>query len=127
MCKDVELRYTTSNVSVVQNTIAVKNDYKNTKGEYDSQFINFVAYRNNAEFLSKYVSKGGKVLLEGRMNNRTYDKKDGTKAYITEVIVDKVELLGFKPKEEADTKTVEEPDPYFEFGQEIDIDDDILD
>ena len=85
ICKDIELRYTTSNVPAVHNSIAVKNDFKNAKGEYDSQFINFVAYRLNAEFLGKYAAKGSKVLLEGRWNNRTYDKADGTKGYITEV------------------------------------------
>ena len=93
LCKDIELRYTTTNTPVVSNTIAVRNDFKNAQGEYESQFINFVAYRKNAEFLNKYATKGIKVLLEGRLNNRSYDKQDGTKAYITEVIVDKIELF----------------------------------
>jgi single-strand DNA-binding protein len=131
LCKDVELRYTPNNVSVLQNTIAVKNDFKNANGEYESQFINFVAYRNNAEFLSKYASKGSKVLLEGKINTRSYDDKDGNKRYITEVIVDKTELLGAKKEENAQNNQniVQnvETDPFAEFGNTVTIDDNFLD
>ena len=132
LCKGNELRYTTSNVAVLQNTIAVKNDFKNANGEYESQFINFVAYRNNAEFLNKYASKGSKVLLEGKLNTRNYDDKDGNKRYVTEVIVDKAELLGSKPTQEkqevkpSDFAT-EEKDPFEAFGEQVSIDDNFLD
>ena len=119
--KPIEIRYTTNNIPAIQNTIAVRNEYKNARGEYESQFINFTAYRNNAEFLSKYTNKGSKVLLEGKVNNRSYDRQDGTKAYITEVIVDRVELIGTKPKEE---QPVEQPkpevDPFTQMGIDID-------
>lgn len=130
LTKDIEVRMTTSGVAVLSNSIAMRNDYKNAKGEYDSTFINFVAYRNNAEFLNKYASKGSKVLIEGRLNNRSYDKQDGTKAYITEVIADKVELLGTPTKKEEtpnNNQMKEEPkqeptsDPFAEFGQENEI------
>lgn len=100
ICKDIEIKYTqTNNVAVVSNTIAVRNDYKNANGEYESQFINFVAYKNNAEFISKYAAKGSKILIEGRINTRNYEKDDGTKVYVTEVIVDKFELIGKKKEE----------------------------
>lgn len=127
LCKDVELRYTTNNTSVSQNTIAVRNDYKNTNGEYESQFINFVVYRNNAEFLNKHTTKGSKVLLEGKLNTRSYDDKDGIKKYITEVVVDRIELLGSKPTETQ--KPVEEPkeeDPFAAFGNTVEIEGDFL-
>ena len=128
LCKDIELRYTTTNTPVVNNTIAVRNDFKNAQGEYESQFLNFVAYRKNAEFLNKYAAKGTKVLLEGRLSNRSYDKQDGTKVYITEVIVDRIELLGSKPKEEQ--KPVEQPkleeDPFAAFGNSAHIEDSFL-
>lgn len=137
LCKDVELKYTTSNTAVSSNTIAVKNDFKNAKGEYESQFINFVVYRNNAEFLNKYAAKGSKVLLEGRLNNRSYDKQDGTKAYITEVVVERVELLGNKPVEKTGivapydgmqkVEAKKEEDPFTVFGREIEIDNNFLD
>lgn len=119
LCKDVELKYTqNNNTAVVSNTIAVRNDFKNAKGEYESQFINFVVYRNNAEFLNKYAAKGSKVLLEGRLNNRSYDKQDGTKAYITEVVVERVELLGNKPTEVKKEEPKEE-DPFATFGESL--------
>ena len=128
LCKDIELRYTNTNTPVVSNTIAVRNDFKNAQGEYESQFINFVAYRKNAEFLNKYAAKGTKVLLEGRLNNRSYDKQDGTKAYITEVIVDRFELLGSKPKEEPKpvVQPKQEEDPFATFGNAVEIQDYIL-
>lgn len=101
LCKDIEVRYTPSNKPVIQNTIAVKNDFKNKDGNYDSQFINIVVWNNQAEYLANYAAKGSKVLVEGRLTNRSYDKQDGTKAYITEVVVEKLELLGAKTQENA--------------------------
>lgn len=105
ICKDIEVRYTQSNKPVIQNTIAVKNDFKNKDGNYDSQFINIVVWNNQAEYLAKYAAKGSKVLVEGRLTNRSYDKQDGTKAYITEVVVEKLELLGMAKKEETKQDT----------------------
>lgn len=125
LCKDVELKYTSNNTAVVSNTIAVKNDFKNANGDYESQFINFVVYRNNAEFLNKYAAKGSKVLLEGRLNNRSYDKQDGTKAYITEVVVERVELLGNKPVETKQEQPKEE-DPFAVFGNTVEVNDNFL-
>ena len=134
LTKDIEVRMTTNGVAVLSNSIAMRNDYKNANGEYDTTFINFVAYRNNAEFLNKYASKGSKVLIEGRINNRSYDKQDGTKAYITEVIADKVELLGTPAKKEEAPKTqaealervMKEEDPFTSFGNEVEISSDDL-
>jgi single-strand DNA-binding protein len=126
LTKDIELRYTTnSNIPVIQNSIGIRNDFKNAKGEYGTTFINFTAYRNNAEFLSNYASKGSKVLIEGRINNRSYDKQDGTKAYITEVIAEKVELLSKVVKSEQE-EAPEETDLFAEFGNEVIINDDDL-
>ena len=126
LCHNIELKYTTNNVAVLSNSIAVRNDFKNANGEYESQFINFVAYRKNAEFLNNYANKGSKALLEGRLNIRSYDDKDGNKRYVTEVIVDKIELLG--TKKETTEQPVEEPttDPFADFGETVSIDDNFL-
>jgi single-strand DNA-binding protein len=131
LTKDIELRYTTtSSIPVIQNSIAMRNDFKNANGEYDTTFINFVAYRNNAEFLSKYASKGSKILIEGRINNRSYNKQDGAKAYITEVIAEKVELFNSPAKSGQTTEkpdaAAEVTDPFTEFGNEVIINDDDL-
>ena len=134
LCKDIELKYTTSNKAVVQNSIAVKNDYKNANGDYDSQFFNIVVWNKTAEFLNQYAAKGSKILVEGRLQNRSYDKQDGTKAYITEVIAEKIELLN-SPAKSGKTEEIpvekEEPnklsdDVFVDFGTQIEITDEDL-
>ena len=106
VCKDIELRNTTSGIEVVSNSVAVKRNYKNQKGEYDTDFINFVAYKNNAEYLNKYAKKGTKVLLEGRINTRNYENEEKKKVYVTEMIVERIELLSFdNPKKNEETKS----------------------
>ncbi len=128
LCKDIEVRYTQSNKLVIQNTIAVKNDFKNKDGDYESQFINIVVWNNQAEFLNKYAAKGTKILVEGRIANRSYDKQDGAKAYITEVIVEKLELLGVGRKEETkqDTQLPQNYKSNYEDNPEIVLKDDEL-
>lgn len=131
LCKDNEIKILTNNISVLQNTIAVRNDYKNSKGEYDSQFINIVAYRNNAEFINKYTTKGSKILIEGKLNCRNYENKQNQKVYVTDVIVERVELIGTKKIEtnensiETKENTVDE-DPFKEFGNEVALSDEDL-
>ena len=131
LCKDNEIKILTNNISVLQNTIAVRNDYKNSKGEYESQFINVVAYRNNAEFINKYTTKGSKILIEGKLNCRNYENKQNQKVYVTDVIVERVELIGTKKIEtnensiESKENTVDE-DPFKEFGNEVALSDEDL-
>ena len=134
VCKDIEIRYTTSNQAVVQNTIAVKNNFKNAEGKYESQFFSFIAWNSNADILNKYAEKGSKILIEGRLNNRSYQKDDGQKVYVTEVIADKIEILSFKKGVEVNkpetkkeenvqvSKKIEQNDPFAQFGEQIEID-----
>ena len=128
ICKDIELKYTTNNIEILMNTIRVQKKNKNKNGKYDSQFINFVAYRNNAEYLSKYAAKGSKILLEGKWNNRKYQKQDGTTVYVNEVLAERIELV--KTVENSQNTTIntlasaEEmqrtaEDPFKDFGEEI--------
>lgn len=93
ICKDIELKATTSGKSVVTFTLAVNRDYKNADGNYDADFINCVAFGQQAETIGKYVNKGDKFGVIGKLNTRTYDKKDGSKVYVTEVMVDSFEFL----------------------------------
>lgn len=93
--KDGELRTSDNDLKIYTNTIAITNDFKNKNGEYDSEFINYVSYRNNAEYLSKYSSKGTLVNIEGRIHTRSYEK-DNEKKYITEIIVEKASVLDRK-------------------------------
>lgn len=92
LVKDIELKYTVSEQPVISNVIAVKNDFK-TGEEYLSEFINIKVWNHQAEYLNKYAKKGSSIYLEGRLTNRSWDKEDGSKGYITEVVVSKIELL----------------------------------
>lgn len=94
--KDIERKTTNSGKSVASFTLAVNRDFKNADGKYDADFINCVAYGQQAETISKYVNKGDKFGVEGKLNTRTYEKQDGSKAYITEVIVNGFEFLESK-------------------------------
>ncbi len=106
LTKEVELKCTGNGTSYLTNTIAIRNNFKNADGNYDSEFINIALWRNNAEFLAKYGSKGCLIAIDGRLTTRNYEKEDGTKGYITEVVVENIELLS--KKEETQNNTDEE-------------------
>lgn len=93
--KQIELKTTTSGKSVASFTLAVNKDRKNADGNYDADFINCVAFGQQAETISRYVNKGDKFGVTGKLSTRTYDK-NGSKVYITEVIVDGFEFLESK-------------------------------
>lgn len=109
--KPIELKKTTSGKSVATFTLAVNRDYKNADGNYDADFINCVVFDAKAETVSKYVNKGDKFAIEGKIQTRTYDK-NGSKVYVTEVIVDGFEFLeSKKDKPNADIDT-DDFEPY---------------
>jgi single-strand DNA-binding protein len=86
--KDIELRATPSGSFVGNGTIAVRRDFKNKQsGEYETDFINFVALGKTAEIMADYVKKGDQFGVTGRLQIRVWNKDDGTKQYFTEVIV----------------------------------------
>lgn len=95
LTKDPELRYTTSNTAVCQFSIAVDRKYK-SEGQPTADFINIVAWRSTAEFVSKYFNKGSRIAIVGQIQTRNYDDKDGKKVYVTEVIADEVEFCESK-------------------------------
>ena len=105
--KEPELKSTNSGKSYMQNTIAIRNDYKSINGEYESEFINIVLWNKTAEYLSNYGYKGCLIAIDGRLTTRSYDKEDGSKGYITEVVVDKVELLSRFDKDTEDNEITE--------------------
>ena len=96
--KDVELRQSKGGVSSVIFSIAVDRDYKDENGEKVTDFINCIAFRNNADFMDKYVKKGNLLGITGSL--QTYDY-EGTTRY--QVVVDSVQNLS--PKEKEETKT----------------------
>ena len=94
--QDLEVRQTPSGVSVLSFTVAVQRSYARQGEERQTDFINCVAWRQQAEFISKYFRKGRMIALEGNLRTRTYDDKNGTKHYVTEVFVDNVSFTGEK-------------------------------
>jgi single-strand DNA-binding protein len=97
LTKDPELKTTsTTGTSVTNFTVAVNRNYKNKDGKYDADFLPCVAYRATADFVNKFFKKGNLISVEGRVQVRNYDAQDGTKRYVTEVIVENVEFVGGK-------------------------------
>lgn len=90
LTKDAELTYTPEGLAVATFTLAIKRDFKNNKGEYESDFINFVAWRGTAEAIANYTEKGMQMAVTGRLQSRTYDDKNGVKRFVVEVIVSSV-------------------------------------
>lgn len=93
LTKDPEVRTTPSGATVCTFTIAVNRRYQNQSGERVADFLNIVAWRQLGELCGKYLAKGRKVSVIGEIQTRSYDAKDGTKRYITEIVADEVEFL----------------------------------
>lgn len=73
--------------------LAVNRTFKNEKGEYEADFFSIVAWEKLAENLAEYVKKGDKVLVEGRLQNRSYTTQEGMTKYVTEIIASNVTFL----------------------------------
>ena len=111
---DIEMRHTQSGISVATFRIAVARDFKNQSGERETDFINVVAWRNTADFVSRYFQKGQMAVVDGRLQVRTYTDKDGNRRYVTEVVAENIYFAG-KRKEHQDTS---EPQGFAEIGDE---------
>ena len=93
LTKDPEVRTTPNGVTVCTFSIAVNRRGTNQAGERVADFFNIVAWRQLGELCGKYLAKGRKVSVIGEIQNRSYDAKDGSKRYITEIVADEVEFL----------------------------------
>lgn len=96
--QDLDLRQTPNGISVLTFNIAVDRGYAKPGEERQADFITCVAWRQQAEFISRYFSKGRMIAIEGNLRTRTYDDKNGSKHYVTEVYVDSVSFTG-EPKQ----------------------------
>ena len=88
LTKEPELRHTQADVPVASFTLAVDRGYKKDNDATNTDFINIVAWRGTAEFVSKWFSKGQLVAVSGRLQVRTYEDRDGQKRIATEVVAD---------------------------------------
>lgn len=85
--KDMELRYSASGTAFASGSIAVRRDFKNQAGEYETDFFNYTAIGKIGEVMANHISKGDKFGITGRLQNRTWEKQDGSKQTATEIIV----------------------------------------
>lgn len=108
--RDLELRHTQSGSAVCQFCVAVTRSFKDANGEYQSDFIDCVAWRNSAEFITKYFSKGALIALDGELQTRNYTDKDGNKRKATELLVSSAAFTG--EKREAAAKPAPTEDDY---------------
>ncbi len=93
---DPELKTTSSGISFVSFTVAVDRRYQTAGQEKQADFINCVAWRQQAEFISKYFRKGQMIAVEGSIQTRTYDGRDGTRRYAVEIVADNISFCGGK-------------------------------
>ena len=109
VAKDIEPNYTKDNKCNVSLSVAVPRTYKDAKGNTPCDFINVSAWGNQADFISRYVSKGNQIAVVGRLQVRDYDGTDGKKHYITEVLVESVENLTPRDKQEQRNEVAKAP------------------
>ena len=138
-----ELRYTGSNVPFSRFTVAVNRTFSNNNGERETDFINCVVWRKQAENVCNYLNKGSLVSVEGRIQTGSYDGQDGNKRYTTEVVADSVQFLESKAQSQNRSSDVTpydyqndsapvndvnvDEDPFADFGDSVSIDDNFLD
>ena len=96
LTRDPELRYTGSGVAVANGNIACNRPFKNQNGENEADFINFVVWKKAAENLANYMKKGSQIGIDGRIQTRSYEDKNGNMQYVTEVVADSIQFLESK-------------------------------
>ena len=124
LTRDPEMRATQSNVPVCTFSLAVERRFKSANGERQADFINIVAWRQQADFVAKYFHKGSRMVVVGSLQTRSYDDKDGNKRTATEVVADeiyfgdtkKASAGGYEPAQQASAgapSSLPSPDGFF--------------
>lgn len=90
LVRDVELRRTGSGIACANFTVAVDRDFGSQEGQKETDFIDCVAWRKTAEFVTKYMKKGSMVVVSGRLQIRSWTDNDGNKRRTAEVVADNV-------------------------------------
>lgn len=141
---DPELKTTASGVSVTSFRIAVDRSYVKSGEERKADFIDIVCWRQQAEFVCRYFGKGSLIAVEGQLQTRTYQAKDGTNRYVVEVVADNISFTGERrdsqggysqsysaPAQPAQPQAPAQPAPSYQSGsnsdfQEVSLEDDDL-
>ena len=140
-----ELRYTGSNIPYSRFSIAINRSFSNNQGQRETDFINIVVWRKQAENVCNFLDKGSLVAVEGRLQTGNYDDKDGNKRYTMDVVGDNVQFLesksqsqnrissssddsyDYQPSEPSYPTMDVANDPFADFGDSVSIDDNFLD
>lgn len=142
-----ELRYTGSNIPYARFSIAINRTFSNSQGQRETDFINIIIWRKQAENVCNFLDKGSLVSVEGRLQTNTYDDKDGNKRYSMDVVADSVQFLESRSQAQSrqsssynessvtpydyqnePTNSVNvDNDPFADFGDSVSIDDSFLD
>ncbi|WP_301400712.1 single-stranded DNA-binding protein [Staphylococcus haemolyticus] len=93
LTKDPEYRTTPNGTDVANFTLAVNRNFKSKNGEQQADFINVVVFRNQAQNVNNYLSKGSLAGVDGRIQSRSYENKEGQRVFVTEVVADSVQFL----------------------------------
>lgn len=110
ICKDPELRFSPAGVAVANFSIAINEGWGDKK---QTTFLNVVCFNKQAENCAEYIKKGSLVAIDGRIQTRNYENKEGNKVYVTEIIANSVKFLDSKGKKENN-----------DLGNEVNIDSD---
>lgn len=126
---DPELRYTQQGTPVIKFDIAVNRPYKDANGIRESDWFPIVAWRQLAELCAQYMKKGSQIAIEGRLQTRSYDNKDGQRVKVYEVIAESVQFLervGESGQQGQAQNQQKHKDPFANGDKVIDISDDDL-
>lgn len=93
LTKDPEIKNTASQVNFCNFTVAVDRRFKDQNGQRQADFINCVAWRQTADFIGKYFSKGSRIAICGTIQTRKFDDQNGVTRYVTEVIAEEAEFV----------------------------------
>ena len=110
--KDPEVQHLDSGTAVAKITVATNEVFKNKQGEKveNTEWHNVVLWRGLAEVVEKYVKKGDLIYIEGKLKTRTWDDKNGSKHYTTEIIADTMQMLGGKKSDRPEAPPLTEDD-----------------
>jgi single-strand DNA-binding protein len=116
--KDPELRYTPAGTAVATFTMATDERYKDKEGnpQTKTEWHNVISWRQLAEICGKFLHKGKQIYIEGKIQTRSYDDRDGNKRYITEIVADQMQMLGNKEDSQGQQQQRQQPQQQQQYG-----------
>lgn len=126
LVRDPEVEYTKSEKIVAKITLAVNRAFKNSDGQQEADFIPVIIWGKQAELIGNSCKKGHRLFVEGRLQIRSYDAKDGSKRWVTEVIANSFEFIEHKAKSGSEAHAVDQqPSAMDPFGSAVPFDEEI--